>query len=84
MTSKKDIYTLNLPWDELPLRLLEDEQKLGFRQQAQLSHHTTGEVLWSSHTPGSSPSAAFVYPCVSGRHLPGCNGHHYLGSRKQS
>lgn len=47
-----DIHTLNLPWDEAPLRWLEDEQKLQFRQQAQISRHTRGEVLWSSQTPG--------------------------------
>ncbi|MBD2077083.1 type I secretion system permease/ATPase [Phormidium sp. FACHB-592] len=53
MVAQTDIYTLNLPWDELPLNLLEDEQKLHFRQHAQISRHTTGEVLWSSQTPGS-------------------------------
>jgi ATP-binding cassette subfamily B protein len=53
MVAQTDIYTLNLPWDELPLNLLEDNQKLHFRQHAQISRHTTGEVLWSSQTPGS-------------------------------
>jgi ATP-binding cassette subfamily B protein len=53
MVAQTDVYTLNLPWDELPLNLLEDEQKLHFRQHAQISRHTTGEVLWSSQTPGS-------------------------------
>ncbi|MBD2033762.1 type I secretion system permease/ATPase [Leptolyngbya sp. FACHB-321] len=53
MVAQTDVYTLNLPWDELPLSLLEDEQKLHFRQHAQISRHTTGEVLWSSQTPGS-------------------------------
>lgn len=50
---RQNIYTLNLPWDEAPLSLLEDEQQLFFRQQAQVSRHRTGEVLWSSRTPGS-------------------------------
>ncbi|MBW4690945.1 MAG: peptidase domain-containing ABC transporter [Lyngbya sp. HA4199-MV5] len=53
MVAQTDVYTLNLPWDELPLSLLADEQKLSFRQHAQISRHTTGEVLWSSQTPGS-------------------------------
>lgn len=53
MVAQTDVYTLNLPWDELPLNLLEDEQKLHFRQHIQISRHTTGEVLWSSQTPGS-------------------------------
>ncbi|MBD1865104.1 MULTISPECIES: hypothetical protein [Trichocoleus] len=53
MVAQSDIYTLNLPWDELPLNLLEDEQKLYFREHAQISRHTTEEVLWSSQTPGS-------------------------------
>ena len=53
MVAQTDVYTLNLPWDEPPLNLLADEQKLHFRQQAQISRHTTGEVLWSSQTPGS-------------------------------
>jgi Peptidase C39 family len=53
MVAQPSIYTLNLPWDEAPLRMLEDEQKLQFRQQAQVSRHTTGEVLWSSQTLGS-------------------------------
>ncbi|MBD2123976.1 peptidase domain-containing ABC transporter [Trichocoleus sp. FACHB-262] len=53
MVAQSDIYTLNLPWDELPLNLLEDEQKLYFREHAQISRHTTGAVLWSSQTPGS-------------------------------
>ena len=53
MVAQPSIYTLNLPWDEAPLRVLEDEQKLHFRQQAQVSRHVTGEVLWSSQTPGS-------------------------------
>jgi hypothetical protein len=53
MVAQTDIYTLNLPWDELPLSVLEDKQKLHFRQHAQISRHTTGEVLWSSQTPGS-------------------------------
>lgn len=47
---RQDIYTLNLPWDEPPLSLLEDEQQLWLRQQAQVSRHSTGEILWSSHT----------------------------------
>jgi ATP-binding cassette, subfamily B, bacterial len=50
---RRDIYRLNLPWDEPPLCLLEDEQQLQFRQQVQVSRHTTGEILWSSQTPGS-------------------------------
>lgn len=53
MVAQTDIYTLNLPWDEFPLNLLEDNQKLHFRQHAQISRHTAGEVLWSSQTPGS-------------------------------
>ena len=53
MVAQPSIYTLNLPWDEAPLRVLEDEQKLQFRQEAQVSRHVTGEVLWSSQTPGS-------------------------------
>jgi len=53
MVAQIDVYTLNLPWDERPLTLLEDEQKLHFRQHAQISRHITGEVLWSSQTPGS-------------------------------
>lgn len=53
MVAQTDVYTLNLPWDELPLNLLEDEQKLHFRQHAQIDRYTTGEVLWSSQTPGS-------------------------------
>ncbi|MBI4783256.1 MAG: peptidase domain-containing ABC transporter [Oscillatoriophycideae cyanobacterium NC_groundwater_1537_Pr4_S-0.65um_50_18] len=53
MVAQTDVYTLNLPWDELPLNLLENEQKLHFRQHAQINRHTTGEVLWSSQTPGS-------------------------------
>ena len=51
--NRPDIYTLNLPWDEPPLNLLTDEQQLFFRQQAQVSRHKTGEILWSSRTPGS-------------------------------
>ncbi|HEY9626996.1 MAG TPA: peptidase domain-containing ABC transporter [Coleofasciculaceae cyanobacterium] len=53
MVAQTDVYTLNLPWDEPPLNLLENEQKLHFRQHAQISRHTTGEVLWSNQTPGS-------------------------------
>ena len=53
MVVQTDVYTLNLPWDELPLSLLEGEQKLHFRQHAQISRHSTGEVLWSSQTPGN-------------------------------
>lgn len=53
MVAQTDIYTLNLPWDEVPLKCLEDEQKLQLRQSAQVSHHVRGEVLWSSQTPGS-------------------------------
>jgi len=53
MVAQTDIYALNLPWDKSPLSLLEDEQKLHFRQHAQVSRHTIGEVLWSSQTPGS-------------------------------
>lgn len=53
MVAQTDVYTLNLPWDELPLSLLEDEQKLHFRQHAQISRHSIGEVLWSSQAPGS-------------------------------
>ncbi|HIK14523.1 MAG TPA: peptidase domain-containing ABC transporter [Leptolyngbyaceae cyanobacterium M33_DOE_097] len=53
MVAQTDVYTLNLPWDERPLTLLKDEQKLHFRQHAQISRHTTGEVLWSSQAPGS-------------------------------
>ncbi|UIE38136.1 peptidase domain-containing ABC transporter [Leptodesmis sichuanensis] len=52
MVAQPEIYTLNLPWDEAPLCLLEDQQKLQFRQQVQISRHTTGEPLWSSQTPG--------------------------------
>lgn len=48
----KDIYIQDLPWDEQPLNLLEDEQQLEFRQLAQVSQHTTGEILWSSQTRG--------------------------------
>ncbi|MEP0982915.1 cysteine peptidase family C39 domain-containing protein [Leptolyngbya sp. AS-A5] len=50
---RQDIYALNLPWDEPPLSLLNDEQQLFFRQEAQVSCHQMGEVLWSSRTPGS-------------------------------
>jgi HlyB family type I secretion system ABC transporter len=53
MVAQTDVYTLNLPWDEIPLSLLDDEQKLHFRQHVQISRHTTGEVLWSSQAPGS-------------------------------
>jgi ATP-binding cassette subfamily B protein len=52
MVAQPEIYTLNLPWDEAPLSWLEDEQKLQFKQQVQISRHTTGEPLWSSQTPG--------------------------------
>lgn len=52
-TERQDIYALNLPWDEPPLSLLDDEQQLWFQQQAQVSRHRTGEVLWSSRTGGS-------------------------------
>lgn len=52
MIAQPEIYSLNLPWDEAPLSLLEDEQKLQFRQQVQISRHTTGEPLWSSQTLG--------------------------------
>ncbi len=50
---RQHIYTLNLPWDAPPLILLDAEQQLLFRQQAQVSRHRTGEILWSSRTPGS-------------------------------
>lgn len=48
----KDLYTQSLPWDEQPLSLLTDEQQLDFRQQAQVNQHVTGEIIWSSQTPG--------------------------------
>ncbi len=53
MIAQPDIHILNLPWDEPPLSLLEDEQQLWFRQRAQVSRHQTGEVLWSNRAPGS-------------------------------
>lgn len=53
MVLQTDIHTLNLPWEQAPLSLLTDEQKLHFREQAQLSRHTRGEILWSSQAPGS-------------------------------
>jgi HlyB family type I secretion system ABC transporter len=43
---------LNLPWNEAPLNLLDSEQQLELREQAQISRHTTGEILWSNQTPG--------------------------------
>jgi hypothetical protein len=52
MVAQIDVYTLNLPWDERPLNLLADQQQLHFRQHVQISRHTTGEVLWSNHSPG--------------------------------
>ncbi|MBW4422523.1 MAG: peptidase domain-containing ABC transporter [Myxacorys californica WJT36-NPBG1] len=53
MVLETDIHTLNLSWDEPPLSLLTDKQKLQFREHAQVSRHARGEVLWSSQTPGS-------------------------------
>jgi HlyB family type I secretion system ABC transporter len=52
MVTTQDIYTLNLPWDEPPLSLLEDQQ-IQFRERAQVSRHTVGEVLWSTQNPGA-------------------------------
>jgi hypothetical protein len=52
-SARQDIYTLNLPWEQPPLSLLDDQQQLDLRQQAQVSHHITGEILWSSRAPGS-------------------------------
>lgn len=52
MVTSQDIYTLNLPWDEPPWNLLGDQQ-IQFRERAQISRHTAGEVLWSTRNPGA-------------------------------
>jgi ATP-binding cassette subfamily B protein len=53
MVIAQDIYTLNLPWDEAPLNLLNSEQQIQFREAAQVGHYSIGEVLWSSRSPGN-------------------------------
>lgn len=52
MVVSQNIYTLNLPWDEAPLNLLAQEQQLQFKHRAQVSRHTTGDILWSTGNPG--------------------------------
>jgi ATP-binding cassette subfamily B protein len=53
MVAQHDIYSRNLPWGEPPLSLPNDEDKLQLRQQAQVSRHITGEVVWSNQTSGT-------------------------------
>ncbi|MGB3291871.1 MAG: peptidase domain-containing ABC transporter [Phormidesmis sp.] len=52
MVVSLDLHTQNLPWDELPLAGLTSEQQLRFKSTAQLSHHTLGEMLWSTQSSG--------------------------------
>ncbi len=49
MVANADV--LKLPWDELPLSLLPDDQQIQFG--VKVGRHTTGEVIWSSDAPGS-------------------------------
>jgi ATP-binding cassette, subfamily B, bacterial len=42
--------TQNLPWHQPPLSLLNSEQQLQFRQQAQVKVYTIAEVCWTSQT----------------------------------
>ena len=53
MVASPEIHALNLPWDEPPLSLLNSEQQIQFKQMAQVTRHTTGDVIWSNDTPGS-------------------------------
>ena len=52
VTYQDNIWTLNLFWDEPPLDLLTDDQKLQFKQSAQVSRHILGDILWSTQNPG--------------------------------
>lgn len=52
MVISQNIYALNLPWDEEPLSLLDEEQQLWLKQRAQVNGYTTGEILWSTHDLG--------------------------------
>ncbi len=43
----------NLDWDELPLCLLNPQQQVQFKHQAQICRYKLGEKIWSTDTPGS-------------------------------
>lgn len=42
-----------LPWDEPPLSLLNQEQQVQFKNQAQTRRYRIGETVWSADQPGS-------------------------------
>jgi ATP-binding cassette subfamily B protein len=52
MVISASIHTINLPWDQQPLNLLNGEQQIQFKRSAQVSRHTIGEILWSTQNPG--------------------------------
>jgi ATP-binding cassette subfamily B protein len=44
--------TTNLPWDTLPLSLLNPEQQVQFKQEAEVRRYGLGEVIWATDSPG--------------------------------
>ncbi len=51
LTTKQD--TLKLPWDNLPLSLLAQDQQILFKDRVKIGQYATGEVIDSSNSPES-------------------------------
>lgn len=45
--------TIELPWDSPPLSLLNPEQQVQFKQQAQVRQYGMGQILWATEQPGT-------------------------------
>lgn len=43
---------IELPWDTPPLSLLNPEQQVQFKEQAEVRRYGLGEILWSTEQPG--------------------------------
>jgi ATP-binding cassette subfamily B protein len=44
--------TTNLPWNSPPLSLLNADQQVQFKQQAEVRRYGLGEVIWATDSPG--------------------------------
>ncbi len=44
---------MNLPWEKLPLCLLNPEQQIEVKNQKQIREYSVGNVIWSTDSPGN-------------------------------
>ncbi|NJL61141.1 MAG: type I secretion system permease/ATPase [Methylacidiphilales bacterium] len=49
-----------IKWEELPFSLLNPEQKLELKQQAEIRNYITGKIIWSTHENTPNPSKQFL------------------------